>query len=432
MEELRMKTDNISKEEARQFLVSYHNLNDSQNYDGLEGVLKYLTKVRSIQYDPLNVVGRNADLVLQSRVKNYKPEILQTLLYKERRFIDGFDKEMCIYLAEDFPRFELIRELSGYSTKNTLANRNQLDALNILDEVRNYIIINGAISSKDISIGKAINDQSNEDNVTNGNTTNDKITNSKVTNEINRWGHRKLSSAALDYLYTTGELCVVNKSGTQKVYDFTEKVLPQLNRKNLFNNHDEFMSWYIKRRIGSVGFLWDKNGGAWQGHFLSDKKKREETLKILCEKGELIQLFVEDIKTPFYVLKGEEALFLKSNQDKKVKFLAPLDNMIWDREMTKQLFDFEYSWEVYTPVTKRKYGYYVLPVLYDNKLIARFEPEKIMKNTPFQIKHWWWEPKVIKTKELLSSIDIAIQDFSRYLGVEYSKDYTGLLQNQGY
>lgn len=408
MGEERKKMETISKEEARQFLVNYHNFNGSKSYNGLAGVSAYLTKVRSIQYDPLNVVGRNADLVLQSKVRDYKPEMLQTLLYKDHLLIDGFDKEMCIYLTEDFSRFEKIREASGKSTINTLTNRGQLDALLILNEVRAFINENGAVSAKDLNISEtqSSNTANCQDNI------------------VNRWGHKKLSSAALDYLYTTGELCVANKIGINKTYDVTERILPShLLNKEPFFNENEFMSWYIKRRIGSVGLLWDKNGGAWQGHYLSDKKKREETLLNLWESGEIIQLYVEDIKNPFYILKEEEPLLANANHSMLVKFLAPLDNIIWDRDMTKQLFDFAYSWEVYTPVMKRKYGYYVLPVLYGNKLIARFEPEITTKNRPFQIKHWWWEPNVVITEQLLASIDIAIQDFCRYLDVACSKGY---------
>ncbi|MNE32107.1 hypothetical protein D3C80_1257030 [compost metagenome] len=270
--------------------------------------------------------------------------------------------------------------------------------------MRDHIRKNGAIGSKDISISMS---QKNE----------------------NRWGHKKLSSAALDYLYTVGELCVVNKNGTQKQYDFTDNVLPShlLQPDPFKDEDDEFLFWYIKRRIGSVGMVWDKRGGAWQGHFLSDKDKREQTLHELCEAGEIIRVYVEDINTPFYIKKGDEHHFTISGINNQVRFLAPLDNVLWDREMIKQLFDFEYSWEVYTAVEKRKYGYYVLPVLYGDQLIARFEPEKVKTNTPFTIKKWWWEPGKKVTDDLHDVIHRAIYEFSRYLGAECLEDYSNVI-----
>ena len=112
-----------------------------------------------------------------------------------------------------------------------------------------------------------------------------------------------------------------------------------------------------------------------------------------------------------------------------MKFLAPLDNALWDRDMVSQLFDFVYSWEVYVPAVKRKYGYYVLPVLYGDKLIARFEPELSKKNKPFEIKNWWWEPGTIITTELMEAINIAIDDFCQYLEVEAGKDYSNVIMN---
>jgi uncharacterized protein YcaQ len=391
-----MMTEMISKEAARQFLVNYHNLNTSQAFSGLEGILKLFRKLGSIQYDPLNVVGRNADLVLQSRIRDYKPEMLHQLLYNEHSLIDGFDKEMCIYLSEDFPKFERIRAANGLNTRNTLLRRKQLEALDLLEEICDHISKHGAIASKDISIGES---------------------------RQSRWGHRKLSSAALDYLYVIGELCVSNKIGTQKIYDFAKNVIPfHANMKEDFQNEDEFLCWYVKRRIGSVGLLWDKSGGAWQGHFLSDKKKREKALKQLLEQGELSCIYVENIKAPFYFLKEDKHYFDLKNNDKQVRFLAPLDNLLWDREMISKLFAFDYRWEVYTPAVKRRYGYYVLPVLYGNQLIARFEPLKAKKNTLFQIKNWWWEPDVRISNDLLASIDIAFRDFCQFLDIEYSKE----------
>lgn len=163
--------------------------------------------------------------------------------------------------------------------------------------------------------------------------------------------------------------------------------------------------------------MWDKRGGAWQGQFLSEKKLRERILQELVEKGEIVQLSVEDIKEPFYVAKDHIRFFDADDSKCKVKFLAPLDNLLWDREMISQLFDFDYRWEVYTPIEKRKYGYYVLPVLYGDRMIARFEPEKVRRNTPLTIKNWWWESGVTITSEMLEAIDSSIKEFANYLEV---------------
>ena len=98
----------ISNEEARNFLVSYQNLNGPAAA-GHEAVMEYMRKVRCIQFDPLNVVGRNPDQVLQDRVKDYRPEILEDLLYRDRELIDAADKMLSIIPREDYPKMARIR-----------------------------------------------------------------------------------------------------------------------------------------------------------------------------------------------------------------------------------------------------------------------------------------------------------------------------------
>lgn len=391
----------ISKEEARNFLVSYHNLNDIRCYEGINGIRQCFEQMKSIQYDPLDVVGKNADLVLQSRVKGYKSEMLYDLLYQSYELTDGFDKEMCIYETKEFHHFDRIRKARGEQIKGTLAYRDQLDALNILDEVREFVKQHGMTSSKNISIGKS---------------------------KKSGWGHKKLSSAALDYLYSTGELSVKEKRGIQKYYDFTEYVVAkEILAQEDFNNEDDFVTWYIKRRIQSVGLLWNKRSSAWQGYYLSDLKRREQVLNYLCQREELLTCYVEGISVPFY-MRTEDTKFLNiTASGKRIKFLAPLDNMIWDRDMVHKIFDFEYRWEVYTPVVKRKYGYYVLPVLYGNELIGRFEPEKYKKDEPFAIKNWWWENNIIVTDEMLEEIHRSIENFAKYLSIPCLASYTDII-----
>ena len=375
-----------TKQQIRRGLAHYQNIDHSEKLYGTDGIKKLMRKLHSIQYDPLNVVGRNADLVLQARIADYRSEMLEYLLYTEHFLTDGFDKEMCIYITEDFERFENVRQIQAQSAERTLSYRGQTEALNILQEVRAFVSANGLTGTKDISIGEV---------------------------RESRWGHKKLSSAALDYLYTKGELCVAKKIGTQKQFDLTERVIP----KDYFSGFrfmtiEQFLDWYVKRRIAGVGILWGKRDGAWQGNYLWDNELRKSTIARLAEKGELKVIHVEGITEEFYCCED----FLESLKSERAsdyaRFIAPLDNMIWDRKMTESIFDFSYSWEVYTPVSKRKYGYYVLPVLYNDSFVARFEAVPVSKGKCFEIKNWWWEKGVLTDEKITNTIMEEMERFA--------------------
>ncbi len=383
----------ISKEEARNYLIRYHNLDGSKELCGEEGVMEYFKRAGSIQYDPLNVVGRNPDLVLQSRIKDYSPKILESLLYEKRYLLDGWDKMMSIYSREDWPFFSRVRKEKEEQIKELLKRRHSVEAFQLIDEIKNMLKEQGPLQANRIPAS---------------------------TTNPGSWGHRKLSSAALDFMFHIGEVGIYKKINTQKVYDLIEKLLPNniLCFGDPFQSNHEFYKWYIKRRIGSIGLLWNKNGGGWLGDFIQKKDLRSEILKELIEEGEILEVQVEGIKDIFYI-RSKDMEFMNSKfESKEARFLAPLDNMLWDREMTKAIFDFDYSWEVYVPVNKRKYGYYVLPVLYKNRLVARFEPEMHRNNDPLSIKNWWWEEGVETTGDLRSAIENAFDNFCKYLHCE--------------
>jgi uncharacterized protein YcaQ len=98
-------------------------------------------------------------------------------------------------------------------------------------------------------------------------------------------------------------------------------------------------------------------------------------------------------------------------------FLAPLDNLMWDRRLLEELFDFYYRWEVYTPPSKREYGYYVLPVLYGDRFVARFEPVRQKKSGSLTIKNWWWESGANLTGEMCTALEESLERFSIYLNI---------------
>ena len=219
-------------------------------------------------------------------------------------------------------------------------------------------------------------------------------------------------------------LGISSKIKTHKVYDLSERLFPKelLEAPDPYADEHDFAKWYIKRRIGAVGMVWNKNGGTWLGFYVQDTKLRTQILHELVEEGELLELEVEGSKETFYIRKEDEGLLGKPAKNNVAQFIAPLDNLTWDRGMIKELFNFEYTWEVYTPAAKRKFGYYVLPVLYKNQFVARFEPEPCRGIEPLKIKNWWWEPDIKITDEMVAAIENAFIRFSKYLGVEMMED----------
>ena len=100
----------------------------------------------------------------------------------------------------------------------------------------------------------------------------------------------------------------------------------------------------------------------------------------------------------------------------RLEFLAPLDPMLWDKAMIAALWNFRYSWEIYTPADKRKYGYYTLPILWGDRFIGRIEIIADHKSSALRVKNIWYEPGVCLTKNIQASMDRALVRFSRFNG----------------
>jgi len=389
----------ITKKQARQFMLIHQKIIPARKLQGKEGILEYIRRVGCIQFDPLNVVGCNPYLVLQSRIKNFKPEYLKELLYSDRKLLDGWDKNMAVYHVEDWPYFGRYREKAyqRYGGESNFISE-------ILPEVRNALEQNGPLSSIDL----------------------------KFDNKVNwPWAPTRAARAALESMYFWGELIIHHKIGTRKVYDFTEKHLsPELLSLPDPNvTMEQYFEWKVKRRIGAVGLLWGRYSEAWLGIDWMKSKERTEALLRLEKKGEILPIMVQDIKYSFYIRKEEESVLHEVLNGIDVKpqasFIAPLDNLLWDRKLIKEIFGFEYIWEVYKPVSERRYGYYVLPVLYGESFVARFEPKFNKKTKKLEIINWWWEPNVIISEAMKQGLSRCFEQFLNYLGatgIKFSKE----------
>ncbi len=383
----------LTKQQARRFVLAHQGLWPPYELAGKAGILEYIHRVGCIQYDPLNIVGRNPELVLQARVPSFRPVMLQELLYKDRKLLDGWDKNMSIYCVEDWPYFHRRREAAKRNP-----GRSPEPVRSILPQVRQALEESGPLSSIDLDFNQTV-DWS--------------------------WAPTRLARAALESMYWVGELVIHHKVNTRKVYDFASRHLPEalLLASDPIETEDQLHDWYVLRRIGGIGLLWDKSGDAWLGMFGIKSKERKTALSRLLEQGKVIEVDVDGVKLPLYMRGGDEGL-LKTTLDastpsSQAAILAPLDNLLWDRRFVEELFDFSYVWEVYKPVADRRFGYYVLPILYGDRFVARFEPGRDKENGDLIIKRWWWESEVKQSERLHNELIHCFSQFLNYLGADY-------------
>ncbi len=395
----------LTKQQARRFILAHQGLWPPCQLEGKDGILQYIRRVGCVQFDPLNIVGHNQDLVLQARVSGYRPLLLRELLYLDRQLLDGWDKNMSIYPVEDWPCFQRNREAArGY-----LGNAKR-PATAILPQVRKEFEMRGPLSSADLDYNQKVNWA---------------------------WAPTRLSRAVLESMYFWGELIIHHKERTRRVYDLASRHIPAdlLAASDPNITEEQYHDWYMLRRIGAIGMLWNKSGDAWLG--ISDFKSKERTgaLKRLLNMGAVFECNVEGIKMPLLMRTEDKPrldnVLTAETLPWEATILAPLDNLLWDRQLIKELFDFDYRWEVYKPVTERTYGYYVLPVLYGGGFIARFEPGLDKKTDRLVIKNWWWEPGVRPSRRMKSDLARCFRRFAVYLEVNGIEAGEELLEQAG-
>ncbi|MBO4617121.1 MAG: YcaQ family DNA glycosylase [Lachnospiraceae bacterium] len=386
----------ITRQQARQFILIKQGLLGSYRFVGKEGAYEYVRQAGCIQYDPVDVCGKNAELTLQSRVKGFKKSILQDLLYKDRKLVDYADKELSIWPAEDWPYFSSYRERS----RKLGETFGELEPLT--GQAVDYIREHGPVSSDSLPIEGEIFWHSS-------------------MHWSGNW-HKKSPAArsVLEQLYTDGVLVIHHKQGSRKYYDLAERHLPKsvLNTPNPCKNEDEFTAWRVLRRIGAVGLLWDKNSTAFLGIDLKADKRKEILAKLESE-GKIKAVTIEGIKPAFFYRAEDEELMQKvidglADVKPRMSFIAPLDPLMWDKALILQLFDFKYSWEIYTPADKRKYGYYTLPVLYGDRFVGRIEAVPDRKKNVLYVRGMWWEGGIRQTKKLGAALEKALESFGKF------------------
>lgn len=376
----------FTKQEAQEYLVRYHMINTEDNLSKNEGIQSVFDRIKSIQVDPLDVVGKNVDLVLQSRVKDYKRNDIDYNLYQERTIIHGWDKQMCIYQTSEYPFFFHVREERADLELKYIKKYLNVNIDHLIDKIHLLIKEEGPKYSKDLQLGNHVKGY---------------------------WGtNHKESKLVLDYLFHKGIINIKDRQNNHKQYDLTENLIPEVATKNNELDSETFSKEYLFRRIQSLGLMSNKSGVHVSGVSIGNKTIRTKYIKELLKESKIEEVHIEGIDEVLY--RPTEKIELKNITD-TISFIAPLDNLIWDRELIHKIFDFYYRWEVYTPQNKREYGYYVLPILYKSKFIGKIEFKNHKQNQPLEIINIWYEEGIKQTKKLDLKINQALKRFKKYL-----------------
>jgi uncharacterized protein YcaQ len=366
----------ISREEARRFLAQYH-----FKPTNLAGVID---RLGTVQYDPLNPVGRNTDLVFQARIPGYQVDDWQKAAYSDRIIYDAWDKQACLVPMSDWPMRALVREKFRPYHDREILQAEAEGAARILATIDEQ----GPLSSLEF-----------EDRERFG--------------EAGSWYGSTRTKRILRSLWACGELVTHHRKGGRHYYDRPSRVIP-VQHYALPPLLDEaaYYRWIILRRYKAVGILRPTAEAAiWSA--CNEAPKRKLALAQLVEAGLLTQLQIGELPGPYYAPTSALKLLDEPDSSPRVIFMGPLDSLLWDRKSVLQIFDFDYVWEVYKPAEQRKWGYYILPVFFGDRFIARVD-SRLEKGT-WIISRWWWEPDIVPDDDLLEALGKAIENFLHYL-----------------
>lgn len=356
-----------SKEDARRFLVVRQFLAPARSVAGGPGsVLEVLRRLGSIQLDPVEVAGQSHDLVLHARVADYEPAWCDEL-YQRREIVEAYNKGLSLVLASEFARFRVRR---SYRAQQVLDDNADV-ARRVLERIR----AEGPLSSRDFE---------------------------RETGPAKDWFGAPMNAvrAVLEAHARVGQLGTARRDGNHRYYDVPERFLPAEVLAHDLTLHEQLRHKMLSRYrahglVGASGHgegIFEGLGAANPDPRLPEFPGRNALREELVELGELVPVEIEGLSGKRYVVRDDVKLFQAPPEPPpSVAFVSPYDALVWDRKLLASLFDFDYAWELYVPPHKRRWGWYVLPIVFRDRLVGRIEPRIDAADGAVQVLGTWWE-----------------------------------------
>lgn len=366
----------FSKEAVRRFLINKQGFSKNK---GKGGTLEALKQLECVQVDPISVVYPNQHLVLHNRVVDYKPSYLNELLYKDRLVFEYWCNEKSIIPIEDLPCFLYrMRNPSQFHSpfyERIKAQRRQLKEQihHILSEIEKR----GPLSVR----------------------------------EFDREGkvEGKVATRVLNLLWDCGDLMVHHVDGNRRYYDLLARMFPR-DTDEESSSREEYERFMIQKYMRAYGLIDTRD---WRFGWLPLKaSQRQRTVGEMVEDDMLHPITIQGVKHVYYVLDSDLSLLENAEAPigTGIHFLAPLDNLLWNRRMISEIFDFSYSWEVYKVPEKRIYGYYVMPILHGTRFIGRLDPKLDRQGQKMILNSLVLEERNVD-KNLIIELAVALERF---------------------
>jgi uncharacterized protein len=384
----------ITIDTARRFILGKQGLWPGRRWRGVEGAEQAMRAIDYLQLDPLQIVARSHDITLHSRVLDYTPGMWEEVTYQQRKFFD-WGGWLAVRPMDELPNWRVVMRRQRETSERMLSiARDHADAI---VEMRAILRERGTVSNRDFAMASRTRTQS--------------------------YRGRKDSALALYYLWITGEVMTHHRERFERVYALTETIAPaQLIRESDEAETDRFL---IKKDVSFAG-LARLNRVQDSYHRGVPFERSKQISEAMLADGEIIAVQVEGWKAVHYALGSDAALLrdlsagrvpkawkpLETTTTEEVVFLAPLDQ-VSARGRAKVLFGFDYIWEVYKPEHQRKFGYYTLPVLWGDRLVARFDSKLDRATGTFVVLGLWLEDAALGNDEAFA--EALARGFARFV-----------------
>jgi uncharacterized protein YcaQ len=388
----------ISQTTARRFVLVKQGLWPGRRWKGKKGTAQAIRDCEAVQLDPLNIFARSQDIVLHSRVLDYKPDYLYQVAYQDREFFD-YGGWLAMYPMSNLPYYRVHMERRKHHKR---VEDFVLSNSELFEQVRTELRARGPLGNRNFK-GNAVS----------GN-----------------YRGRKDTSLALFDMWLCGELMIHHREGFERVYDFRENIAPQ--EYDYMADEKEAEDFFVRQNISFQGLFRERVLKPALQYDTQHNYSRAEVSQLVAgwlESGRAKQVRIESGRDTYLVL-AEDVPALDSLEKgivpqgwkpkdtttlEEVTFLSPLD-IVSARGRAKKLFDFEYKWEVYTPAHLRRWGYYVLPILYGDDLVARLDLKLDRTTMTLEIISYWNEADApVKEVEYVNALVKGFIRFAEFL-----------------